>query len=397
MTSNPSDNNERSDKDVTEVTNPEDSHENQVNLSDVHYNCVLKQQALQSKLTDQETTISDLMKELDRLRSLLSSKEHGVHQRVILPNITTASQSVLSFRPSTCHIIGDSHMRGISTFLQPLLPKEMKTNSFFQPGAGLKEIADAQENSPNLMIPIPGDDVIICGGTADVCSTQWDLIQRAIDSLLHKFKDCSRLIYIGIPRQYKVKKLNYHITRLNTKLKNYLISKSNYTIFIDPNRFLKAFHYTRDGVHLNKQGKSIVCNKLKNILLSSPNSSHDSIPTIVKGCTLDHSNTVIKDYTRVNSITPLPSSSHMCSNLNLSLLPKSKSKSSPICLNPAFNAEDSLFSDESCLYSSPMTGDTPMVSNYSGMLNPIPVLANTPVIKRTSRKNFIKMGPTSII
>lgn len=78
MTSNPSDNNERSDKDVTEVTNPEDSHENQVNLSDVHYNCVLKQQALQSKLTDQETTISDLMKELDRLRSLLSSKEHGL-------------------------------------------------------------------------------------------------------------------------------------------------------------------------------------------------------------------------------------------------------------------------------------------------------------------------------
>lgn len=71
-------------------------------------------------------------------------------------------------------------------------------------------------------------------------------------------------------------------------------------------------------------------------------------------------------------------------------------KTNAMCSNPAFNAEDSLFSDESGLYTSPMTGVTPLVSTYTGILNPIPVLS-TPLNTRSTRKNFIKPGPTPII
>lgn len=260
------------DEQVTRVSNP--AEQNQAVLLDVHHDCLSEKHVLEAKLSDQEAIISNLMDELDRLRELLSNKKHDNSHDITYSAMHTTTCTFKDKKPNTCFLVGDSHIRGLSGLLRSTLPKGIKTNSFFQSGAGLKEIADTHRNSPSLMQPVHGDDVILCGGTNDICSTQWNVIQNALDFLLLKFQNCSRFIFICIPLQYKHKKVNFHIKRLNSKLKTHLKSKCGNLIFIDPNRFIKPRHYARDGVHFNKQGKSILENKLKNALYQIPYSNN---------------------------------------------------------------------------------------------------------------------------
>lgn len=87
----------------------------------------------------------------------------------------------------------------------------------------------------------------------------------------------------------------------------------------------------------------------------------------------------------------LPQARTTCSNSNVSVLPLS----CPLRSNSNAN-DESLLSNDSCLFSSPMSGATPVVSNYSGIPNPVPIL-NTPMIKRIPQKNFIDQDPNPII
>lgn len=81
---------------------------------------------------------------------------------------------------------------------------------------------------------------------------------------------------IGVPYRFHKKKLNYHIARFNTKLKNYFKSKLSSFHFIDPNRYLKHSSYARDGIHLNQGAKKLMCEKIKNTLVRN---LHDDLGT----------------------------------------------------------------------------------------------------------------------
>uniref|UniRef100_A0A8D9BFU5 Uncharacterized protein n=1 Tax=Cacopsylla melanoneura TaxID=428564 RepID=A0A8D9BFU5_9HEMI len=87
----------------------------------------------------------------------------------------------------TCHIIGDSHVRGLRDKMSPLLPDDYKVQTFFQPGAGFHEVANTQVNSPSLITPSAIDPVIVLCGTNDVCATPWEIVQNALDKLFAKF------------------------------------------------------------------------------------------------------------------------------------------------------------------------------------------------------------------
>lgn len=56
-------------------------------------------------------------------------------------------------------------------------------------------------------------------------------------------------------------KLNYHIVRFNDKLRNY-VSKFQNVKFVDINEKLRPQYYARDLIHLNRQDKSMLCNKI---------------------------------------------------------------------------------------------------------------------------------------
>lgn len=168
---------------------------------------------------------------------------------------------------SSCFIIGDSHVRGLQHFLsQKTQENSIKVYSHFQPGAGFNEVSKVHHENRNLVNPTSKDFVVLVCGTNDIGSTRWAVIEKAVDNLVFKFKHAHQICVIGVPFRYKNKKSNYHINRFNNKLKTYVQTKSNNIIFMNPNDHLQPRYYARDGLHLNRQGKTIICNEIKKCL-----------------------------------------------------------------------------------------------------------------------------------
>uniref|UniRef100_A0A8D9DVT1 Uncharacterized protein n=1 Tax=Cacopsylla melanoneura TaxID=428564 RepID=A0A8D9DVT1_9HEMI len=76
------------------------------------------------------------------------------------------------------------------------------------------------------------------------------------------------LCVIGVPLRFDKKKLNFHVSRFNAKLKSHFKFNCKNSVFLDVTRNFKPKDYNRDGIHLNTVGKLKLCNKIKNVLSS---------------------------------------------------------------------------------------------------------------------------------
>ncbi|KAI5717967.1 hypothetical protein M8J77_014269 [Diaphorina citri] len=121
--------------------------------------------------------------------------------------------------------------------LSTLLPSNQKVESFFQPGAGFKGVADVHTHSPHLMKPQANDSVVIYCGTNDVGRSEWNEIKAGLDILITKFKHCDRFCIIGVPLRFNTRKLNYHITNLNSFLSKFYTDSGRENSMSDPFRY----------------------------------------------------------------------------------------------------------------------------------------------------------------
>lgn len=247
--------------------------------------CVQINEGLLEKIRQQGKEIISLKEKISLLEKLIPSK-----------NVTKGVQSTSRTGPTppshpkettddgfNCYITGDSHVRGISEELLTILPRGCHPQSFFRPGADFHSLANLHLDSPNLVNPTPDDCVVIMCGTADICCTQWEVTQKAVDTLLTKFQDAKQICFIGVPIRYDRKKINFHISRFNLKLKSYLASKNLELLqFLDPNKFLKPNNLVRDRVHLNKRGKSKLCMKIATLIKNRYNTQN--IVQILSSC-----------------------------------------------------------------------------------------------------------------
>ncbi|KAI5749216.1 hypothetical protein M8J76_005628 [Diaphorina citri] len=163
----------------------------------------------------------------------------------------------------------NNELSSSTSSINPISSRLRSTKQISVEGAGFEGIARSHTQSPNLINPKCHDPVVLVCGTNDVCQAQWDTIQHAISDLITKFQHCHRLCLLGVPFRFKNKKLNFHITRLNSKIRNYVKSTYNHVVFLDPNKFLKPGDYSIDGIHLNKFGKLKLCRKIKNVIVRS--------------------------------------------------------------------------------------------------------------------------------
>lgn len=182
-------------------------------------------------------------------------------------------------------LLGDSHVRGMSQELSTLLPSTRKVECFFQPGAGYNEVAQVHVRCPNLMNPKIQDIVVIFCGTNDIQSSQWSKVTGGLNILVEKFKHCQKFCIVGVPMRLDSKKLNSHIAKFNTKLKYFVKSKLPNLNYINPFNCISRSHYTRDGIHLNKTGKSVLCRKIANMVFHQfyrqPESVNLSLPEVI--------------------------------------------------------------------------------------------------------------------
>lgn len=249
-----------------------------------------------NKICEQDLLISDLRSQIETLEALLGEATNfqPVNQPVLEPGISPRPPSPTDSITS-CYIIGDSHVRGIRENLNQFIPKSCKITSFFQPGAGFHEVAQAQIKSPGLMNSNTLDSVIVFCGTNDIGVAEWETTKQALDDLTDKFQLCKHFYMIGVPLRFNHKKMNFHIIRFNTKLRNYVASKLGKTFtFIDPTRFLKPRNYAIDGLHLNKLGKEKLAKKIFTSM--SKNYSFHSTKSKIQNRTTIHTNPNIPNH-----------------------------------------------------------------------------------------------------
>lgn len=153
-----------------------------------------------------------------------------------------------------CNIVGDSHCRGLSYYMKRYTDR---VETFFKPGCGFAELKDA---STIAMSNLSSDDKIVyfCG-TNDIENRNWGPVFNAIDHIIQRHNS-RQIVFILVPIRWDRPLLNTLVQRFNNKLRDKL--REHNISYLDPNYFLRPWHYARDGLHLNINGKRVLCLKL---------------------------------------------------------------------------------------------------------------------------------------
>lgn len=372
---------------------------------------------LVNKICEQEKTIEDMRNQIKTLESPLQDKSPHVEERghsssklrPIIENVETACQPAISkevtdipiesrrvipteprpmiptrSRPViptepkpviNYNIIGDSHCRGLKYHLRRY---SHKIETMFKPGSGFVGIRDSSTMSMSNLTS-EHRVVYICG-TNDVPDRNWDDAFHSVDHILSKF-DTKQLCFVLVPVRWDKPHLNQYVQQFNHKLREKLKSKN--VTYLDPNFYLRPWHYARDGLHLNSNGKRLLCLKLKTqIERATEFCKHPVIESRETG-TCDNARVVIS-----HTLCNVPTS-------DSSFLPQSRLGSTPCIPNIGIdrNMGTSFAFDQSYMYDmghmslSNPSAQTPHV-NISDM-NQFPILpVLTPVVNLTFDSTF---------
>uniref|UniRef100_A0A8D8RB99 Uncharacterized protein n=1 Tax=Cacopsylla melanoneura TaxID=428564 RepID=A0A8D8RB99_9HEMI len=244
---------------------------------------------LMNKICEQETIIEDLENQVKTLESLLQNTllpdtQTKDSPSTLLPSVeikqTSRSKNVpktqtkpKSGKPNEnetlnivktdvirkCNVIGDSHCRGLGYHMRRYVDR---VETMFKPGSGFVGIKDSSTMSMSNLAP--EDKVVYFCGTNDVQDRNWDEAFSSVDYIMSKYKP-SQLCFVLVPIRWDKPYLNKYVQQFNNKLRDKLKSKS--VSYLDPNYSLRPWHYARDGMHLNTNGKRLLCLKLKNHLV----------------------------------------------------------------------------------------------------------------------------------
>lgn len=251
--------------DIVANSKPGSSHEGDTSRYFTHKDWCLMKEGLLNKILEQEIELNQLRERVSTYEVMLKSFEKVQHETPALPKppIPLATPAKSELCGSSCHLIGESHVRSLASELSSMMPRTCRIEGTFMPGVGFHGLANQHEQFPNLVTPAKEDCVVIMCGTNDVCSTDWNTIQDGLDVLITKFSQCKLLCAIGVPPRQDNRRLNFHIKRFNLKLRGYLSSKLSNLHFLDPIKFIKPKDYRLDGVHFNKSGKSKLCRRIQ--------------------------------------------------------------------------------------------------------------------------------------
>uniref|UniRef100_A0A8D9E0D5 FLYWCH-type domain-containing protein n=1 Tax=Cacopsylla melanoneura TaxID=428564 RepID=A0A8D9E0D5_9HEMI len=152
-------------------------------------------------------------------------------------------------------IVGDSHVHNLEPVLCKIFPSSYDIKCYAKSGAGVEDICTLPVRQHG-----PQDIVVLFVGTNDVCKKSVAGLESSYLKLIDKFKGC-KLVAILIPPRRNSAEFNTHIYSLNVKISNFLKKKG--VSFVNPSIIIRSKHYNRDNLHLNKTGKTSLCQMIK--------------------------------------------------------------------------------------------------------------------------------------
>lgn len=148
-------------------------------------------------------------------------------------------------------LYADSQGRSVQQFIEDAGCGGIKAIGFVYPNAGLLEVADCAKHS--------SDDVIfLMGSTNNTLNNDFQPLYKSLEKKMIDLSRNKTLLISTIPRRFdadifdpihnKVNQLNSYIEELTKRLSNV------HLIDLDNNNF-KYFHFSKQGLHLNRRGK----------------------------------------------------------------------------------------------------------------------------------------------
>uniref|UniRef100_A0A8D8QPL2 Uncharacterized protein n=1 Tax=Cacopsylla melanoneura TaxID=428564 RepID=A0A8D8QPL2_9HEMI len=309
----------------TENNIPNKKHENLVEI--LCNEIILCKETLQShgnQIHEIGLLYSDLKEEIHTLKASNSSTSPGkqpstpandiitVPARIERPNDMNETCNVKNDNQDRIEIIGDSHARGLKTFLSKKLPHNTHIIESYKSGANMSSL--------HTLINPPTHHCckfIMFIGSNDIKRTPFNEMIKSLDDCLFKINH-NEVIFVLLPMRLDYPNLNENINNVNTKLKYHLLKNHKNVLIVNPRNFINESHYAIDGQHLNRFGKVQVAQYLQNSLKNYKKflSKQSNIEVCPKqdpiNCPLESSSHLT---TNVANDDSRMSSNKLCSNL----------------------------------------------------------------------------------
>jgi hypothetical protein len=150
-------------------------------------------------------------------------------------------------------LIGDSHIRGLTSELKNHLGREYSISSTLMPGAGLQNITNLSKNEVTTLTK--SDTVIVCGGSNDVNRNESQAGLNSLENFVN-LRTNSKVLILPLPHRHDLTYdscVNKEIQSFNRKLHKVMKNKEMAKIL---NYDITREGFTRHGQHLNSAGKS---------------------------------------------------------------------------------------------------------------------------------------------
>lgn len=196
------------------------------------------------------------------------------HTTTLIPTSQPASKQNITSASSTYNLllIGDSHIRNCRQIIQDesssvSSKKKIACRSVVLPNATAQNVAESIRPSL-LSSDWPSPTAVIIGSGTNNIKTNFDNADKKslITSLRQSISECKRyspssqIILMNIPYRYDSPHLNETIFNINKSIDN--ITKEFPRVKIVNVSDIPRANYTKHGLHMNKTGKVLLCNKI---------------------------------------------------------------------------------------------------------------------------------------
>uniref|UniRef100_A0A8D9F949 SGNH hydrolase-type esterase domain-containing protein n=1 Tax=Cacopsylla melanoneura TaxID=428564 RepID=A0A8D9F949_9HEMI len=252
---------------------------------------------------------------IDKISELTTQLEHQNVGQTVAPPTTGISPPTTSISlPSKVALFSDSMCRGVAHLMSTQLTNTRITSDV-KPGAVFSQVTESIASQCNDFGP--KDYVFIQAGTNDMHSLQPNSTKRLqLPASLINLSNKTNIVFCSIPYRYDSQAhLSTNIYETNNFLK-YACAKFDF-FYLDTNSFMYRPLYTKEGLHYNRRGKSVLATKfvdlintrvsaIRKFLSLTTNNTEFKSPTIYQSspCNSRNVRTIASVTSNVQTIAP---------------------------------------------------------------------------------------------
>ncbi|KAG8245116.1 SUMO1 sentrin specific peptidase 8, partial [Homalodisca vitripennis] len=190
-----------------------------------------------------------------------SHLNEGIEKKISKKNFDRTNHEEVQAGPvkeprSRITVFGDSHAKNCVPLLEKMFShREALVSGNVYPVAPLSHVFKNIEDTISHQNYSKNDVIVIVGGTNSIDNEE-KKIEQLLISLLKKTSE-TNVVLTTIPHRYDQPQINQKIQNENKKI--YKIAENQKISFIPINILLTREQYTKHGLHLNKQGKDVLC------------------------------------------------------------------------------------------------------------------------------------------